>query len=88
LTREEYFETFIKVQIKNKDHLQVFLKASVEESNRWSADDCRWFDAMYMVENMPIVNYKTDITMEDILDKPVKKTKKKKKTHKLSGYEG
>ena len=99
MTREEYFETFIKVQIKNKDHLQVFLKASVEESNRWSADDCRWFDAMYMVENMPIVNYKTDITMEDILEKdaftkPIpKKLKstrlpKKKKTHKLSGYEG
>jgi hypothetical protein len=95
LTREEYFETFIKVQIKNKEHLHVFLKASVEESNRWSADDVRWFEAMY---TMP-TQYKTDITMEDILEKdaftkPIpKKLKstrlpKKKKTHKLSGYEG
>lgn len=90
MTREEYYETFIKVQIKSKEHLHVFLKASVEESNRWSADDVRWFESMYRIDNIPIVDYKTDITAEDIIPKKLKSTKlpKKKKTHKLTGYEG
>ena len=88
MTREEYYETFIKVQIKNNDHLHIFLKATLEEGAAWSADDCRWFEAMYTAESSP--SYKTDITKEDILEVPkkLKKTKPPKKTHKLTGYEG
>jgi hypothetical protein len=69
LTREEYYETFIKVQIKNKEHLHIFLKAALEGGANWSADDCRWFESIYRIDNIPIVDYKTDITMEDILEK-------------------
>ena len=95
MTKEEYYETFIKIQIKNKEHLHVFLKATLEDGAGWSADDVRWFEAMYTAEKL--TNYKTDITMEDILEKDaftkpipkkLKKTKPLKKTHKLTGYEG
>ena len=81
MTREEYYETFIKLQIRNLEHLNVFLKATLQEGAAWTADDCRWFETMFTVENMPTVSYKTDITMGDIMKKdPFTAKPKKKKT--------
>jgi hypothetical protein len=78
LTREEYYETFIKLQIKNLEHLNVFLKATLKEGATWTADDCRWFETMYTMPKVS-VNYKTDITMADIMKKDAFTAKPKKK---------
>lgn len=85
MKRAEYYETFIKANIKSKEHLHVFLKAALEEGAPWTADDVRWFETMYTVENIPIVNYKTDLTMDDILSKDAftKPIPKKLKSTKL-----
>lgn len=76
MTREEYYETFIKLQIKNLEHLNVFLKATLKEGAPWTADDCRWFETMYTMPKVS-VNYKTDITVEDVVKPKKKKTKGK-----------
>lgn len=76
MTKEEYYETFIKLQIKNLEHLNVFLKATLKEGAAWTADDCRWFETMYTMPKVN-VNYKTDITVEDIVKPKKKKTKGK-----------
>lgn len=76
---KSYYENFVKIVIKDEAHFQTFINKknhgnfSEEDLKQmealWKAD--KLTEAMNMVENMPIVSYKTDITMEDILEKDV-----------------
>jgi len=76
LTHKEFYKTWIVKNIQGASHLEVYIKDS---GTKWSEEAHNYWRAMFS----PKPQYKTDLTMSDILERdaftrPVNKKIKRK----------